>query len=129
VSDDLTVTLPGELVDQLIEDWRFARTHGPPPDPNTATPRVVALIETARQIPDDDEEEGLLVDLETAALWAFEHFVFIDKANACMHTAAVRYSPVTFRLAQALDQTRYSSNFWVQAVFQDRGRYEEDPGR
>ena len=33
---------------------------------------------------------------------AFRHFVHLDESNAAIHAAPVRYSPLTFRLAEVL---------------------------
>lgn len=37
-----------------------------------------------------------------AGLWAFNHFYHLDKANACIHCAPARFSPITFRLLDDL---------------------------
>ena len=63
---------------------------------------------------------------------AFLHVYHADKSNAAMHCAPVRYSPITFRLAEQIDQLQPTSNevlpdvYWVM---KDRGEYEEDAGR
>jgi hypothetical protein len=64
-------------------------------------------------------------------LWAFEHFYHMDKANACMHCAPVKFSPITFRLAAALETDRGDED-WTRElteVLHHSGLYEEDPGR
>ena len=62
--------------------------------------------------------------------WAFEHFVHLDRANAKIHCAPVRYSPLTFRLAEALTQAGLIDQApYVAEVMKDRGAYEEDKGR
>lgn len=66
--------------------------------------------------------------LEQAADWALVHFVHADQANAAMHCAPVRYSPITFRLAESLDKLGVKTTE-VVAVMADKGRYDEDPGR
>lgn len=33
-----------------------------------------------------------------ASGWAFLHFYYKDKSNACLHEGQVRYSPITFAL-------------------------------
>jgi hypothetical protein len=75
----------------------------------------------------------------------FMHFYGLDVSNAAMHCAAVRFSPVTFRLQEALDDrdaTGLSSvtrsemspsgvhvgTAW-QHVHNHNGAYEEDKGR
>lgn len=62
------------------------------------------------------------------------HFVHLDHSNAAVHTAPVRYSPITFRLAEALMRSFEPGpdpldNAMVRAVFDHIGRYEEDTGR
>lgn len=68
-------------------------------------------------------------------IWqAFRHFLHLDESNAAIHTSPVRYSPLTFRLAELLrdgcppfdDEARYAA---VQRVCADIGEYEEDKGR
>ena len=75
----------------------------------------------------------------TATYWAFLHFYFMDKANACMHMAPVKFSPITFQLAKNVEDeygelgydedilTDFSPEFGE--VMRHRGRYEVDPGR
>lgn len=68
---------------------------------------------------------------------AFLHVYHQDHANAAMHCAATRYSPITFRLAEAIHATSYDEDLFaiggladaVGAVMRDRGAYEEDEGR
>src|SRR5262245_58277296 len=78
------------------------------------------------------------MDLSDVLLWAFYYFFHMDRSNACCHCAPVRYSPITFRLAQAIDELRNErgedpvstsvlSDVWV--VLHDVGIYEEDHGR
>ena len=73
-----------------------------------------------------------------AMLWAFRHVFHNDCMNAAMHCSQVRFSPITFRLAEALT-SRYNAYGGdglpgdamglVRVVMGDRGLYEEDPGR
>lgn len=59
---------------------------------------------------------------------ALEHFANADKANAAMHMAPVKFSPITFALAELV--TLAGSDFPAAAeVMAHRGRYELDPGR
>jgi hypothetical protein len=67
-----------------------------------------------------------------AVNWAFEHFYHMDKANACMHCAQVKFSPITFRLVDAL------LTVWPEGekitvemgeVMEHQNRYDLDPGR
>jgi hypothetical protein len=69
-------------------------------------------------------------DLEEAALWALEHFVHLDEANSKIHCAPVRYSPITFRLAEALARQGLVDRDWAVAkVMKHVGEYELDMGR
>lgn len=59
-----------------------------------------------------------------------------DHANAATHCAPVRYSPITFRLAEVIHASAYDEEYFlgdladqVMRVIADRGAYEEDPGR
>lgn len=69
-------------------------------------------------------------------LWqCFRYFANADQMNAAMHTAIVRYSPITFRVAEHL--APILGNGWLTAdseallweVLNHRGAYQEDPGR
>ena len=66
--------------------------------------------------------------LVSPMMWALEHFVHMDQANAAMHCAVVRFSPITFRLAEALDKL-WVSNELIDLVLGHAGQYEEDKGR
>jgi hypothetical protein len=72
-------------------------------------------------------------DLTEILLWAFRQNFHLDHSNACVHTAHVRYSPLTFRLAEKIqeqgvpiDAEHFSD---VYMVLLDRGAYLEDAGR
>jgi hypothetical protein len=70
------------------------------------------------------------VTLTEAAAEALRHFVHLDEANAAIHTAPVRYSPITFRLAEALRAESFLANDdYVRRVMTHIGQYEEDKGR
>jgi hypothetical protein len=69
-------------------------------------------------------------------LWeCFRHFAHMDEANAAIHCAQVRYSPITFRLAEHLapiletDWLAPHNHALLQGVVDHMGHYEEDPGR
>lgn len=67
-----------------------------------------------------------------AVLWSFEYFYHMDKANACIHTSPVRFSPITFRLAAMLyDSWTHGEEVTEELaeVLKDAGSYEEDRGR
>lgn len=64
--------------------------------------------------------------------WAFRQNFHLDKANACVHCAPVKFSPLTFRLAAALRE------LWdpdedvtdeLAEVLSAVGAYELDHGR
>lgn len=68
---------------------------------------------------------------EDATLWAFDHFYHMDKANAAVHCAPVRFSAITFRLYDTLMASWGSSDI-TQEMAEVRshvGDYELDGGR
>jgi hypothetical protein len=72
------------------------------------------------------------VSLIEAAYMAFRFFYHYDRSNAAVHCAEVRYSPITFRLAEAI--SGYSTVMAAEhddlmEVLNHVGLYEEDPGR
>jgi len=65
-------------------------------------------------------------------LWAFEQNYHADKMNAAVHCAPVKFSPLTFRLADALfeawpDDDDITGE--LHEVRSHKGRYALDPGR
>lgn len=69
-------------------------------------------------------------------LWeCFRHFAAMDEANAAVHTNIVRWSPITFRLAEHLapileqDFLAWASRALLVRVVDDLGTYAEDAGR
>lgn len=69
-------------------------------------------------------------------LWeCFRHFAHIDESNAAMHTALVRYSPITFRLAEHLapilgtEMLSPHNHALLRDVVNHLGTYDEDTGR
>ena len=65
-------------------------------------------------------------------LWfSFLHMYHLDHSNAPIHTNTVRYSPLTFRLAEYLWNhfPSYQVNESLRSVILDSGQYEEDTGR
>jgi hypothetical protein len=72
------------------------------------------------------------VSLVQALLWAFRQNFHADHSNASIHCGTVRYSPLTFRLAEQIaehtkvDQDHFS-DVWMVLV--DKGAYVEDAGR
>lgn len=68
-------------------------------------------------------------------LWeCFRHFLHLDHSNAAIHCAPVRFSPLTFRLAELLADTPRD---WLHPVnvslldevLRSAGTYPEDTGR
>lgn len=68
------------------------------------------------------------MDIMTAAIYAFDHLYHEDKANAAVHVSQVKFSPIVFRLAEALKKEGLTSRN-IEEVMADRGKYEEDTGR
>lgn len=67
-----------------------------------------------------------------AMTWAFEYFEAMDCANSKIHCAPVRYSPITFRLIEALMMLWPNEEDITEEmarVLQHKGQYEEDKGR
>jgi hypothetical protein len=73
-----------------------------------------------------------MFDMLDPVHWAFRQNYHLDKSNACVHCAPVRFSPITFRLYAAL------MNLWdpdeditaeMAEVRSHLGQYEEDKGR
>jgi hypothetical protein len=80
------------------------------------------------------------MELDVLLLHCLRHFVHLDHSNAAVHTARVRYSPITFRLAQEIE--RRVINGRTDDLLADEvderilfqvlahvGTYEEDKGR
>lgn len=61
------------------------------------------------------------------------HFVHLDESNAAIHCAPVRYSPITFRLAEELTGSAVEQlgedGGAIARVMSHVGQYEEDTGR
>lgn len=76
------------------------------------------------------------MSLQDTLFHALRHFVHLDESNAAIHCATVRYSPLTFRLAEQLMAYANSSGEWpadddgtISRVLGHLGQYEEDAGR
>jgi hypothetical protein len=77
-------------------------------------------------------------DNTTLLFTCFKHFAHLDQSNATVHCSAVRYSPITFRLMEALEgsqlhiadpmEDQVSAMLWHN-VKQHHGKYAEDKGR
>ena len=64
--------------------------------------------------------------------WGFLHFYHMDKANAAMHLAPVKFSPITFRMLDELlacwaDEEDITAE--MAEVKHHQGLYVVDPGR
>lgn len=80
--------------------------------------------------------EGLPGQPLDRVLWAcFEHFATRDIGNAALHMSQVRYSPITFRLADQLDAMNVYDGLTpvnadlLREVVSHQGQYKEDRGR
>lgn len=65
-------------------------------------------------------------------LWCFDYFYHMDKANAQIHLAPARFSPITFRLLEnLLDKWDPDEDITQEMaeVKSHRGTYQLDPGR
>jgi putative IMPACT (imprinted ancient) family translation regulator len=72
------------------------------------------------------------MSLDTVLYHAFKQAYHLDHSNAAIHCAQVRYSPLTFRLAEHLQDARGPESTLtaeVVAVLKDKGVYAEDLGR
>jgi hypothetical protein len=70
--------------------------------------------------------------MDDILIWCFQYFYHQDKANAAIHCAPVRFSPITFRLALRFTLTDSPTGDLERAVAEVRshmGAYEEDKGR
>jgi hypothetical protein len=67
---------------------------------------------------------------EQTVEWALSHHYHSDLANAAVHTSPVRFSPLTFRLAE-LYQTMIpgTKSEHVRHVLSHANTYPEDRGR
>jgi hypothetical protein len=79
-----------------------------------------------------------MMDLHELLFHCLRHFVHLDHSNAAIHTAPVRYSPITFRLAELLLRSFPAAtestgdaldDVIVRQVFDHIRQYEEDTGR
>jgi hypothetical protein len=74
-----------------------------------------------------------------ALLWSLAQNYHLDKSNAAIHNAEVRFSPITFRIVEALGDMAEDLDWKVEAlqdywgmlneVQQAKGAYPEDTGR
>lgn len=84
-----------------------------------------------------EEEPPMIVPKQTVdqTLWeCFRYFSALDESNAAIHVSQVRYSPITFRLAEQLasvnrDDLAAHNARLLDEVLRHLGAYEEDKGR
>jgi hypothetical protein len=79
------------------------------------------------------------MNIPETLLWSFRQNYHADKMNAAIHTAPVRFSPITFRLAETLGDIIDADGMTdgdlgkdygpVHEVLRDKGAYAEDVGR
>jgi hypothetical protein len=71
--------------------------------------------------------------MKTPIEWAFEHMYYMDFANASIHQTSVRFSPLTFSLAEEitewLDKPSKETMILVSEVMSHKGQYKIDEGR
>ena len=73
-----------------------------------------------------------MFDFTDILIWCFLQNYHLDKSNACIHCAPVRFSPITFRLYQALMAIIPDDEDITQEMAEVKthiGAYEEDKGR
>ena len=73
-----------------------------------------------------------MIDVTEVLLWCFLQNYFLDKSNACVHCAPVKFSPITFRLYEVLIAFWPDDEDIVQEMAEVKshhGKYEEDRGR
>jgi hypothetical protein len=68
------------------------------------------------------------MNIGSAALYAFRHFYHADIANAAIHLAPVKFSPIVFTLAEALVANGFEGDDLAE-VIRHKGLYAPDPGR
>ena len=56
--------------------------------------------------------------------WCLRYFANLDRSNAAIHTGAVRYSPITFRLAEVLNSTGMDHDDEVQDILDEIAKCE-----
>lgn len=72
------------------------------------------------------------MNLDVLLVACLTYFVHRDHSNAAIHCGPVRYSPLTFRLAETVAEMfpdMANTDPDVRAVLDHVGQYEEDQGR
>ena len=109
---------------QTCEDRGFVWVDGTPPDGSPADCPDCAAPQP------DTAPDGPTSDLAEVLHQALRHFVHLDESNAAIHCAPVRYSPITFRLAEQTEAlTVAPGDEFAARVLDHVGQYEEDTGR
>jgi hypothetical protein len=70
--------------------------------------------------------------IDDVLMWSFQQNYHLDKSNACVHCAPVRFSPLTFRLYEALMKVWHEGEDITAEMAEVRehaGAYAEDQGR
>lgn len=75
-----------------------------------------------------EEELGVSDKVAAALRWSFAYFYNMDMMNSATHMSEVRFSRLTFMLAEAMEE-EFPHNHEVQRVLGDRGQYPPDVGR
>jgi hypothetical protein len=73
-----------------------------------------------------------MIDLLDLIQWAFLQNFYLDKSNACVHCAPVKFSPLTFRLFQGLSAVWPREDDITSEMAEVRShlnKYELDGGR
>ena len=72
------------------------------------------------------------MDTNEILLWCFQQNYHLDKSNAAIHCAPVRFSPVTFRILERMLELWPDYEDITQEMTEVRSHirlYEEDKGR
>lgn len=77
-----------------------------------------------------DKPFDTVIEIDTETLFqAFAYMYHMDNANAQVHQAATRYSPLTFALSSILRDSPIEGHPFVEEVENHRGLYPMDTGR
>jgi hypothetical protein len=66
---------------------------------------------------------------KTNLMYNFLYFYHMDNANACIHMQPVKYSPITFMLAEKCIKEDVHTMGYALEVKMHKGKYEMDTGR
>ena len=65
-------------------------------------------------------------------MWCFQQNYYLDKSNAAVHCAPVKFSPITFRIAMVLFELWDPHEEWTGGMHEVKGhmgQYDWDYGR